>query len=102
VGHLAATRLAPGGPEVEKHGTTRVIRQAGRAAGERFQREFGRGRSNRWGKSRPAAGRSVANAMQRKRETNRTLVPPKANPRIPGWGARPGPRFLQPGHCKHV
>src|SRR5439155_2347030 len=47
VGHLAATRPAPGGPEVEKHGTTRVIRQARRAAGERFQREVGRGRSQR-------------------------------------------------------
>src|SRR5207249_6632357 len=42
VRHLAATRPAPRGPEVEKHGTASVIRLARRVAGERFQREVGR------------------------------------------------------------
>src|SRR6266516_963422 len=102
VGHLAATRLAPGGPEVEKHGTTRVIGQTRRAAGERFQREVGRGRPQRLGRERTCGGENRRARDGEELRTEPHLGPPKRNAPSSRLGssasaALPRTRLLQHG-----
>src|SRR5881397_2942112 len=73
IGHLPAARSAPGGPEVDKQGTTRVIGEARRCAGD----------PSVWADSDPAAVRSVANAIEKSCEPSSTLVPQSKTPSSP-------------------
>src|SRR5260370_14056968 len=76
VGHLSAARFAPGGPEIEKDGTTRVIGQPHRATGERLQRASRRGRSERLCGERRSDGEKRRGGDRSHLRTEPHLAPP--------------------------
>src|SRR5438034_7732761 len=85
VGHLAATRFAPGCPEIDEHGTTRVIGQARRAAGESLQGEIGRGRSQRLGREPTCGGEKRRERDREELRTEPHLGPLRQDAEFPDW-----------------